>query len=208
MIKVVLAEDHKAMIEGIELFLEFDDEIKIVGIASSGDELLCLIEKKPVDVAIVDIRMPKMGGIEATETLKKTHPHIKVIAFTTFDDLYAYRKMKAAGASGYLLKKTSLKELKKAILLVAKNQEYKDPNLNGLQEKDFYNSKTLLTKRQKEILALIARRKTNQEIADLLFISKMTVATHRRDMISRLGLEGPAALQAYASEQKFKFNDL
>ncbi|AXT63245.1 DNA-binding response regulator [Aquimarina sp. AD10] len=206
MIKVLIAEDHNSMIEGIQLFLEFEDDIKIVGFVNNGVELLSKIERITPDVVVVDIRMPIMGGFEATEILKRKYPKVKVIAFTTYDDQIALKKMLDAGASGYILKKTRLTVLREAIRNVANGETFIDPSVDNEKSTSskLYGDK--LTKRQKEILALIARNKTNEEIAEILFISKYTVGTHRKDMIRRLGLSGPTALQAYASENKFNFD--
>ncbi len=207
MIRLAIAEDHQSLIDGIKLHLEFEDDISIVGTANDGEALLDIIEKKQPSVVITDIRMPKVDGIEATRCIKKTHPDIKVLAFSMFDQIEAIQQMLDAGASGYILKNSSLEEVLHAIRTIAKGDTYFDANINtnALQSDDTSKKKGLLTKRQIEILELIALGKTSREIADELFIGIHTVDTHRKNMARILGLKGKGELMRYALEKKYKF---
>lgn len=205
MIRIAVCEDHNALIDGIQLFLEYEEDIQWVGFANNGVQLLTLVQKKQPDVVITDIRMPVMDGITATKTILKSHPQTKVIAFTMFDQDKAVQQMLEAGASGYLLKNAPLKELLNAIRIVAKGERYFDPNII-LTKSDHTTKKRILTKRQIEILKLIAEGRTNQEIADVLFIGKSTVETHRKNMIRTLGLKGTGELLRYALEKKYDFS--
>lgn len=204
MIKVVVAEDHNALIDGIRLFLEYEDDIALMGYANNGRELLDLIERKTVNVVITDIRMPVMDGIEATRTISKKYPNIKVIAFTMFDQDDAVNEMLEAGAKGYILKNSPLKTLLNAIRLVANGEHYYDTGIaqNREAKRAKYN---VLTARQIDILKLIALGKNNLEIAETLFIGKTTVETHRKNMIRALNLHGPGELLRYALERKYDF---
>ena len=182
MIRLAIAEDHQSLIDGIKLLLEYEDHITIVGTANDGEALIDIVDKKQPSVVLTDIRMPKLDGIEATKRIKEKHPNIKVLAFSMFDQTEAIEQMLAAGASGYILKNSSLSEVLNAIVEVSKGNTYFDANINTnvLSKESSKRKKGLLTKRQIEILELIALGKTSREIADQLFIGVHTVDTHRK----------------------------
>lgn len=205
MIRLVIAEDHKALVDGIRVFIEYEKDIEFLGYAANGRELIDIVEKKQPNVVITDIRMPVMDGIEATRTIHKKNPEIKVIAFTMFDQDNAVEQMLKAGAKGYILKNASLKDLLIAIRKVHSGDVYYDPNIKADSEENVAKKKPLLTRRQQEILKLVGRGKTNQEIADTLFIGKTTVETHRKNMIRKLNLQGSGELLRYALECKYDF---
>ncbi len=207
MIRLAIAEDHQSLIDGIKLLLEYEDDISIVGTANDGKDLLEIVEKKEPNVVLTDIRMPKMDGIQATKQIKKKYPKINILAFTMFEQVDAIEQMIDAGASGYILKNSSLEEVHKAILTVAKGETYFDAdiNTNVLNSKSKNKTKGILTKRQIEILELIGQGKTSREIADLLFIGIHTVDTHRKNMVRILGLQGKGELLRYALDRKYKF---
>jgi len=156
MITVAIAEDHQALIDGIQSYLEYEDDIKIVGHANDGEALLAIIEKRPPNIVLCDIRMPKIDGIAATKLIQKNHPNTKVVAFTMFDQEEAIRQMLDAGAVGYILKNSSLQIVKEAIRTVAEGNTYFDKNIH-LPSSEKNQSKSILSKREKEILGLIAR---------------------------------------------------
>lgn len=207
MIRLAIAEDHQSLIDGIKLLLEYEEDISILGTATNGEELMHIVRLKRPNVVITDIRMPKMDGITATKLIKKEFPEIKVLAFTMFDQIEAIQQMMDAGASGYILKNSSLKEVYNALLAVSKGEIYLDANINtnALNSKSDIKIKGVLTKRQIEILELIAQGKTSREIAELLFIGIHTVDTHRKNMVRILGLQGKGELMRYALEKKYKF---
>ncbi|MFK5878809.1 MAG: response regulator transcription factor [Flavobacteriaceae bacterium] len=208
MIRLAIAEDHQSLIDGIELLLKHQEDISIVGTANDGEELLHIVRLKQPHLVLTDIRMPKMDGITATEIIKKEFPHIKVLAFTMFEQTEAVEQMMNAGASGYILKNSSLTEVLNAIRLVAKGEQFfgKNVNVNALKKNVTSKKKGILTKRQIEILALVAKGKTSREIASQLFIGVQTVETHRKNMIRILGLQGKGELLRYALEKKYSFN--
>lgn len=146
-----------------------------------------------------------MDGIEATREISKLFPEIKIIAFTMFDQDAAVSQMLKAGAKGYILKNSSLKELLFAIRQVHKGEIYYDPNITIESSGETSKTKGVLTKRQQEILKLIGRGKTNQEIGDQLFIGKTTMETHRKNMIRKLDLHGAGELLRYALDKKYDF---
>lgn len=204
MITVAIAEDHQALIDGIRSYLEYEEGIRIVGHANDGEQLLEIVRKRPPNIVLCDIRMPKTDGIAATKILQKEYPETKVIAFTMFDQEEAVRQMLDAGAKGYILKNSSLLIVLEAIRTVAQGKTYFDKKIHlPVTEKN--KSKSILSTREKEILGLIARGKTSHEIADQLFIGKSTVDTHRKNMIRKLGLSGAGELLRYAMEKKYDF---
>jgi two-component system nitrate/nitrite response regulator NarL len=205
MIRVVIAEDHNALIDGIKLLLERTEDVEFVGYANNGKVLCELVARKKPDVVITDIRMPVLDGIAATRQMLKTNPTIRVIAFTMFDQDEAVEQMIAAGARGYLLKNSSLQDLLEAVRTVYSGRTYFDPSIKLPTEGTTTGTKGLLSKRQIEILKLIAIGKTNQEIANELFIGKTTVETHRKNMIRILNLKGPGELLRFAIESKYDF---
>lgn len=147
--------------------------------------------------------MPKCDGICATKTIKKEFPNTKIIAFSMFDQAEAIHQMKDAGASGYIMKNSSLKKVLEAIRIVAKNGSYFDDDITttDLTSKE----EIVLSTREKEILRLIGEGKTSQEIADILFIGKSTVDTHRKNILKKMNIQGKTDLIRFAVERKYDF---
>ena len=204
MIRLAIAEDHTALIDGIKVFFEYEDDIEFVGAAGNGKELLEVVKLKRPDVVITDIRMPVMDGLVASRHISETYPEVRIIAFTMFDQDGAVQKMLDAGAKGYILKNAGLAEVLQAIRKVHSGGTYYDPDIDVEKGKPS-EAKSVLTKRQREILRLIAEGKTNTEIADELFIGKTTVETHRKNMIRKLKLQGSGELLRYAMQRKYDF---
>lgn len=210
MITVAIGEDHQALIDGIQLLLKYEEHIEVVGTANDGEALLHIVRQKQPKVVIIDIRMPKLDGIETTKCIKKEYPHIKVIAFSMFDQQEAVVQMRTAGATGYVLKNSPLEEILKAIESVHQNKEYYDTGLEAYVDTSAFakadtSKKSILSKSEKEILKLIAQNKTSSEIADLRFTAVSTVEKHRKNMMRKLGLSGKGELLRYAIERKYEF---
>lgn len=203
MIRIVIAEDHQSLIDGIRLALEYEEDMTVVGEATDGEILLQLVESKRPDVVVTDIRMPKCDGITATRQIKKQFPNIQVIAFSMFDQREAIAQMKSAGASGYLMKNASLKKLIEAIRTVSKKETFFD---DAIASQDVASKEEIvLSNREKEILRLIGEGKTSQEIADMLFIGKSTVDTHRKNILKKMNIYGKTDLIRFAVERKYDF---
>ncbi|MFA7445190.1 MAG: response regulator transcription factor [Flavobacteriaceae bacterium] len=200
MIRIVIAEDHQSLIDGIKLLLENQDWIEVVGQANDGYELVKEVFIHKPDIVLTDIRMPKTDGISATKQIKAMYPDCKVIGFSMFDQEEVIFQMKEAGASGYLMKNASLKALLEAIKAVAEGEEY----FLNLPEKTTNEKAIHLSPREKEILNLIGMGKSSKEIADELVLSEMTVATHRKNISRKLNLEGKVDLIRYATENRFE----
>ncbi len=203
MITIVLAEDHQSLIDGVQSFLEYEDDIEVVGTANDGEKLIDLVRSKQPQVVITDIRMPKCDGITATKIIRKEFPQIKVIAFSMFDQKEAINQMKDAGASGYIMKNSSLTKMVEAIHAVVKNETFYDDSITTIDTST--KEEVLLSNREKEILRLIGDGQTSQEIAEQLFIGKSTVDSHRKNIIKKLNITGKNELIRYAIERKYDF---
>ncbi|TMU57492.1 response regulator [Flagellimonas algicola] len=204
MITVAIAEDHQALIDGIQSYVRYEEDIKIIGHANNGEELLKIVRLKQPKVVLCDIRMPKLDGIEATKIILKELPYTKIVAFTMFDQDEAVKQMLGAGAHGYILKNSSLDVVLEAIRVVATGKTFYDRKLH-LPNTQKNSSKSVLSSREREILQLIAKGRTSHQISEELFIGKSTVDTHRKNMIRKLGLSGAGELLRYAVEKKYEF---
>jgi two-component system nitrate/nitrite response regulator NarL len=203
MITIAIAEDHQALIDGMKVFLEYEPDLKVVGEANNGDRLLDIVRSKKPDIVLTDIRMPIMDGITAARHIKKEFPNCKIIAFSMFEQEEAITQMQEAGASGYILKNSSLKIVIEAIRAVNRGETFFDSGLKSPQKED--TGEVQLSKREKEIVKLVGEGKTSQEIADLLFIGKATVDTHRKNILKKLNLQGKSELMRYSVEKKYDF---
>lgn len=203
MIRIVVAEDHQSLIDGIKLSLASQPDLEVVGEANDGEQLIELVRLKQPHLVITDIRMPKCDGITATREIKKEFPSVKVIAFSMFDQDQAAQQMRDAGASGYIMKNSSLKKLLEAIRSVAKGIDYFDESLSVTGQNA--KNEIVLSTREAEILRLIGEGKTSQEIADTLSIGKSTVDTHRKNILRKMNIHGKTDLIRYALERKYDF---
>lgn len=203
MIRIVIAEDHQALIDGIKLMIDYEADIEVVGEANDGEELIDIVSKKHPDIVLTDIRMPKCDGICATKSIMENFPETKVIGFSMFEQTEAISQMQTAGAKGYILKNSSLKKVLEAIRTVAKGGIYFDDAITT--HDSLTKEEIILSKREKEILQLIGEGKTSQEIADILFIGKTTVDTHRKNIIKKINIHGKTDLIRFAVERKYDF---
>jgi DNA-binding NarL/FixJ family response regulator len=203
-IKVLLVDDQQLVREGLRRMLEFDDEIKVVGEASSGEEALVKAKDLNPDIILMDIRMPGMSGIEATRQLKAQGCTANIIMLTIYEDKFLAQSAEA-GASGYLLKDINHEDLIKAIWLAYNGQSPFSPSVTRTLFKQFanmveVNRKAILTQRQLEILRLIASGVTNRSIAEKLYLSEATIKRETSTIFSRLGAvdRTQAVSEAYA----------
>ncbi|OEK00995.1 hypothetical protein BFP97_05485 [Roseivirga sp. 4D4] len=205
-ISVLLVDDHTLVREGIKNSLVTQEHIQIVGEAKNGLEALDILKKSTPDVVIMDVNMPIMNGTETTKSIKRLYPDINIIVLTMHNEEALISELLQSGATGYLLKSTSMAELVEAIEVVSGGETYftKEVALKMMNRfvKGTGRTKALkaasLTKREVEILKLISEEYTNHEIADMLFISPRTVDTHRRNLIQKLHAKNTAGLVRYA----------
>ncbi|MEL7002824.1 MAG: response regulator transcription factor [Bacteroidota bacterium] len=204
MIKVIIAEDHQAFIDGIQSYLQFEKDIKVIASANDGEELLKMVDRWKPHIVLCDIRMPKLDGIGATKAIKNKFSETRVIAFTMFDSPKAMKRMIDAGVSGYITKNSPMEIVLEGIRTVASGQSYFSDEIEGVKLVG-QDTKEKLSSREKEILALVANGFTSREIAEKLFIGKQTVDTHRKNMVKKLGLSGNGELMRYALERKYDY---
>ena len=200
--KVIIVDDHVIFRKGLYTILNEIDFVKVVGEASNGNELLELLKKQPADVILMDIKMPVMDGVEATKKVSAKYPEIKVIALTMFEEISYFNKMIEAGASGFLLKKTTSEELERAIDLVLMDESYfseefmSSVNLHlKPKQKDTSIS---LTDREQEVLELICKGYSNVEIANFLGVSSRTVDGFRARLFEKTGAKNAPNLVMFA----------
>lgn len=216
-IKVLIADDHKLYREGIKSLLNDEKEIDISVEVSSGLEVLEKLEQQPIDIILMDIDMPDMNGIEATKAVKMRYPDMRILILSMHDNLEFILDVLKAGASGYLLKSSESLDLISAIKALALGSSYYSERVSS-KLCDYLNQINLpaavaappksvvseevtnLTRREKEILELIGKEYTNQEIADELFISTNTVFTHRKNLMKKLHVRNTAGLIHFASK--------
>lgn len=203
MIRIAIAEDHQALLDGIKLMLEFETDIEVVGEANDGEELLEIVKSKQPDLVLTDIRMPKCDGLCATKAIMALYPNTRIIGFSMFEQYEAVQQMKAAGAKGYILKNSSLKKVLEAIRTVASGKTYFDNDI--ITHDSITKEEIILSNREKEILQLIGEGKTSNEIAISLFISKTTVDSHRKNIMKKINIHGKTDLIRFAVERKYDF---
>ncbi len=201
MTKVLIVDDHNVVIEGILSLLQNSDEITMVGTAQNAVNCLDFLKKKEVDVVLMDINLPDMSGLDLCKTVKQSYPEIKVLALSTFNQASYINKMIANGASGYLLKNISKDELLEAIKTVSDGKNYNSFEVNEIIKLSKNTSNApILTKRETDILKLVAEGLTNPQIGEKLFISPDTVDSHRKNLHTKLGVNNTALLVRYAVE--------
>jgi len=205
-IKVLIADDHQIMREGLRAMLEKEHDIKIVGEAVDGRMTVRLARELVPDVIIMDVAMPDLNGIEATRQIAADLPGVKIIALSMYDERRFVLNMLKAGAAGYILKDDAFKNLSKAIRMVMANKTYLSNEISDLVENNCLTSSTgmkstdfqLLSCREREVLQLVAEGKTSNEIAENLHISTKTVETHRQNVTIKLNIKNVAELTKYA----------
>ena len=204
MIEIVVADDHKILLEGIVSLFNLVDDIEVVGTASNGVEVLELLKTKKVDLLLMDINMPVLNGIKTTKEVLRTFPYVKVIGLSMYDQHSYFKRMMKSGASGYLLKTDSSEEIMTAIKEVYLGKRYiSSQMLRHFSSMDYLvnDSKTELSRRELEIVQLISEGHTDQRIADKLNISRHTTNTHRKNILQKMDVKNAAELVRKALEQ-------
>jgi DNA-binding NarL/FixJ family response regulator len=207
-IEVIIVDDHQIIVDGLRSLLAERKELKIVAGACSAQEALEILRIKEVDVAVVDIHMPVMTGIDLTKLILENHPDVRVLALSMHDDSSLINKMIEAGASGYVLKSSSMSEITEAILTVAAGKKFLSSEVQSIiMQNIFFHDDAIskvepnvvrLSRREAEILELVAREFTNEQIADKLFISPRTVESHRKNIFTKTGTKTIVGLMKYA----------
>ncbi|NIN01039.1 MAG: response regulator [candidate division Zixibacteria bacterium] len=210
-IKVLLADDHPVVIDGLRSIIDKKaEDIKIIGEASNGNDVLEMAKKNQVDIYVLDISMPILNGIETAERLIKMNPYSKIIMLSIHDSHAFVEKALKSGARGYILKESATEEVIHAIREVYKGRFFLSPAISMFIVKGFIGKRQgyrrseeafNLTQREREIIQLIAESFTNKEIARQLNISLYTVQVHRKNIMKKLGINKHASLIRYAIKE-------
>jgi two-component system, NarL family, response regulator DegU len=207
-VRVVIADDHSLVRQGLRRYLDMAEDIEVVGEAADGAETLVLVEQTKPDIALLDIRMPEMDGLEAARRIRDKHPEIGVIMLTAYDDRQFVVEAVRSGARGYVLKARDAEHLIQTVRLVAGGNMVIDPQLVVALAEELSQAKErdrraeTLTAREVEVLQLLAFGHTNRDIAEKLFISPDTVKTHLEHIFEKLGASDRTAAVAEALRRR------
>lgn len=199
-IPIAIIDDHEVVINGLKAMFASSQEVQIVFSTTTGNALFEYLKDNQPRVILLDIQMPDINGIDICKQVHRLYPQVKMVAFSSFDDTHYIKQIIRSGASGYLLKNSDQQTILTAIKKVVEGEEYIDESIKKIliQESISGQRRSLfdipLTKREKEILKLIADGLSNQEIADKLFISLRTVETHRFNLTQKLDVKNAAGL--------------
>lgn len=205
--KVLIVDDHEIVRAGMRMLLDSSEDIEVVGETNNGREAIEFIENHPVDIVVMDVSMPEMNGVEATQCIKENYPDIRVLALTIHEGQDYFFQMLQAGASGYVPKRAASEILLQAICHVAQGDVYIEPQIAKLLVTDYLKrveegGENLaydgLSEREREVLTHIAEDYTNREIGNLLGISVKTVERHRENIMKKLNLHTRIELTKYA----------
>lgn len=204
-LRIIIVDDHRIMLDGIAALLRDDKRFQIIGLYTRCNEALEDMKTEQPDVAITDIQMPEMSGVEFTRAIKTLHPGIFVMALSMSGEESTVSEMLDAGASGYILKNTGQEELRNAIMSIVRGETYLSPEVAAAltraliaKRKEEDDPAPRLTQREIEIIRLIAKEYSNEQIANELFISERTVETHRKNIFRKTGTKGVVGLLKYA----------
>jgi DNA-binding NarL/FixJ family response regulator len=208
-IRVLVADDHTIVRQGLVGILKASADIEVVGEAGDGAEAVEKATKLKPDVVVLDVSMPHLNGIEAARRIRDALPRTRVLVLTMHDDEEYVLKMVRAGASGYLLKDSAASELLAAIRALKAGKASFGPHATRALAEAYQSDRPLpedpferLTDREREIFQLVVEGKTNAQIAEMLFISPKTVDNHRTRMMEKLGVHGTAELVRFAAKHK------
>jgi len=204
--KIILADDHKIIREGLRSLLEKQPDMEVIAEAQDGLTAVSLVQKLHPNVVIMDIGMPEMNGIDATTKITADYKNVQVIALSMHSDRRFVMQMLKAGAAGYLLKDSAFEELVTAIHAVMQKQHYLSQKITDVVVKEYLQNLpkseldvfTILTTREREVLQLIAEGKSTKQIAAALNVSVKTIETHRQQVMEKLNIHSVAELTKYA----------
>ena len=209
--RILLADDHAVTRAGVRLLLERQPNIEVVGEAEDGRQLVDMAAALSPDIAVVDIAMPNLNGIEATRQIVGKQPRLCVVILSMYsDETYVMRALEA-GARAFLLKDSAIADLMGAVKAVSEGKAFFSPKISRILAEDYVrtlkqrnevDTYELLTPREREIIQILAEGKTNKEVANILNISVYTVETHRNKILQKLGLHNTAELVLYAVRKR------
>ncbi len=198
--RVLLVDDHAVLLRGLEALVEAEPDLDVAGAVTDGSEALRQVAGGNVDILVTDHSMPGMSGLELLREALAIAPALRTVVLTMHDELHLFMEMDRAGAHGYVLKKDSHEELVRAIRVVAGGARYTSPSLADAvrRARTDPDRGRLLTRREKQILQLILQEKSTRDIAEALFISELTVETHRKNIYRKTGTSSLVGLINFA----------
>lgn len=201
--KIIIVDDHQLFRNGLKFILNEIKNIQVVGEASNGQEFLDLLEYGIPDLVLMDINMPVMNGVTAAKIALEKYPHLNILVLSMYGETEYYNTMIDIGVKGFILKDVDNKELEDSINKVISGGTYfsQELLLNLIKNKSF-NENIILTKREKEVLELICKGYSNQQISDQLFISQRTVERHRSNLLLKTNSKNSISLVLYAIRHK------
>ena len=203
-LRLVIADDHPLLIDGLKKVLEEMENVKVVACAENGLQLISVLRETPADMILLDLQMPKLDGIDTLRLIKKDFPKVRIIVFTNYGQAKLINEIKALGADGYLLKDSTSTNLKDAVNAVAAGGKWFDAAREEQPTSPLYTTEFMkkyqLTGRETEIICKIAEGLTSKEIASKLFVSEFTINTHRRNICRKLNIYTPVGLLNFAKE--------
>lgn len=207
-IRVLIADDHQIMLDGLSFVLKSDAaHIEVVKMANDGEEVMEFLRqnREGVDVAVLDIEMPNMDGVETSRKIRQHYPHIKILVLTMYKEKKLICELFKIGVSGYVLKSHGREELVHAVEEVYQGKTYYDQKVMPvlLQSMSGGDRNVKLTNRETEVLVLIGKGYSSPQISEKLYIARTTVDTHRRNLIEKLDVSNTKGLVRYAVENKY-----
>jgi DNA-binding NarL/FixJ family response regulator len=211
MTRILVADDHGIVRKGLRFVLERQEDLEVIGEASCGREVVQLAEALEPQIIVMDIAMPQLNGIDASEQILRRNPRTKIIILSMYADEEFLTRALTVGVKGYLLKDSAEADLVRAVRAVAAGKSFFSPAIaqalaenyvRHLRSRGLQDSYELLTAREKEILQLIAEGKSNKEVATILDISPYTVETHRMHLMQKLNVHNTAEIVLYAVRKK------
>ena len=201
-VRIFIVDDHPMVIEGMAAMIQREPGIEMAGFAMNAASCLAYFMNNIVDVVLMDINLPDKSGIDLCRELKERHPSISILAISSFNQGTYVKSMMEQGASGYIFKNVTREEFVEAVTTVATGKEYLnfEAGFAMREEKLRIERLPVLTRREKEVLHLIAEGFTNLQIADRLFVSQSTIDSHRKSLLAKLGVKNTAALMKFCVE--------
>jgi DNA-binding NarL/FixJ family response regulator len=205
-IKVFITDDHYMVVEGIRSILQLEKNIEWLGHAMTADSCMAFLHSQQPDVLLLDINLPDKSGIDLCKEIKAKYPDIQILGLSSFNQQSYIQKMMQNGASGYVLKNASIEEIVKAIEAAMNGEIFLSDQASIAIDENKNALTPVITRREKEVLMLIAKGLTNKEIADKLFISTTTVDTHRKNLLAKFQVKNTASLISLATQNELLHN--
>jgi|SRR5689334_16787509 len=205
-IRILLADDHALVRRGVRLILDNEPDLTVVAEAGDGAEAIAAAQRQPIDLAILDVAMPRMTGLQAARELSTRHPELRILMMSMYDDVQYLFQALRSGASGYILKSVADRDLVEACRAAMRGEPFLYPGAVTALVRDYLDRvrrgenlpAQVLTAREEEVLKLVAEGNSSKEIAETLFISVKTVERHRANMLHKLGMRDRLDLTRYA----------